>query len=453
MFLKKIKKFIEEYKLIRKGDRVLVGVSSGLDSITLLETLFLLKKDLEIEIFVSHYDHKIRKDSYKDALFVYKFCQVRGLPFFYTSSTVPRYAKREGLSLEMAGRELRYNLWYHLSKKYDFHRIVLAHHLDDLVEEVFLKLIKGTGKRGLAGIPVKREEFIVRPFLFVSKEEIKDFATERGLVWREDPTNQDLRIPRNKIRHILIPFLEKNFNPKIKETLKKTVSLIGEEEELIEELALENYEKIKSLWEEDLLLKIAELKLLPPVLRRRIYFLAFKEAGIPLFRVSSRHLLMLDALILKQAKGPVYLPGNFLAYRGPGYLRLSKKVFTIPYFEIKVEGPGLFALPLGKLHLSLIPSKQRPSQNSRSFQISGDTLTPPFIIRKRKPGDKIYIPGIGHKKLKKFLQEKRIPSYLRDQLLVIEKVGQIIGVWNVYVHPEHLIQKDTQWIWFFQIQS
>ncbi|BAU22831.1 tRNA(Ile)-lysidine synthetase [Caldimicrobium thiodismutans] len=452
MFLKKIRKFIEEYKLLRKGDRVLVGVSSGLDSLTLLETLFLLKKDLEIEIFVSHYDHKIRKGSHRDALFVYKYCKERGLPLFYTSSPVPSYAKREGLSLEMAGRELRYNLWYHLSKKYDFHRIALAHHLDDLVEEVFLKLIKGTGKRGLAGIPVKREEFIVRPFLFVSKEEIKNFAIERGLNWREDPTNQDLRIPRNKIRHILIPFLEKNFNPKIKETLKKTVSIIGEEEELIEELALENYDKIKSFWEEDLLLKIGELKLLPPVLRRRIYFLAFKEAGIPLFRITSRHLLMLDALILKQAKGPVYLPGNFLAYRGPGYLRLTKKVFTVPYFEIKVESPGHFDLPVGKLTLSLIPSKERPSQNSRNFQISADNLNPPFIIRKRKPGDKIYIPGIGHKKLKKFLQEKRIPSYLRDQLLIIERNGQIIGVWNVYVHPEYIIQKNTQQVWLFQIQ-
>jgi tRNA(Ile)-lysidine synthase len=453
LFLQRIKRFIEEHRLIRKGDRVLVGVSSGLDSITLLETLFLLRKELEIEIFVSHYDHKIRKDSYKDALFVYRFCKERRLPFFYTASAVPGYAKREGLSLEMAGRELRYNLWYYLSKKYDFHRIALAHHLDDLVEEVFLKLIKGTGKRGLAGIPVKREELIVRPFLFVTKDEIKEFARERGLLWREDPTNQDLRIPRNRIRHLLIPFLEKNFNPRLKETLKKTVTLIGEEEELIEGLALENYEKIRSLWEEDLLLKIADLKTLPPVIRRRIYFLAFKEAGIPLFRVTARHLSMLDAIVLKQARGPVYLPGGFLAYRGPGYLRLSKKVFTTPYFERKIEGPGLFELPIGKIQLSLIPSNLRPLQDPKNFQLSGDTLHPPFILRKRKPGDRIYLPGIGHKKLKKFLQEKRVPSYLRDQLLVIERDGQIIGVWNIYIHPEYLVQKDTQRIWLFQIQS
>ncbi len=451
MFLKKIKKIIEDWKLFRKGDRLLVAVSAGLDSITLLETLYLLKKDLEIEIFVSHYDHKIRKDSIEDALFVYRFCKERKLPFFYTASPVPLYAKREKISLEMAGRELRYRLWYDLARNFDFHRIVLAHHLDDLIEEIFLKLLKGTGKRGLAGIPITREGLIVRPFLFVSKEEIRNFALSRNLTWREDPTNRDLRIPRNKIRHILIPYLEKNFNPKIRETLKKTVLLIGEEEELIENLALTNYEKIKKFWEDDLILSISALKEIPPVIRRRIYFLAFKEVGIPLFRVTSRHLFMLENLITRQAKGPIHFPGNFLAYRGPGYLRFSKKVFTLPFFEVKIEKPGLYKLPLGELEITYIENSKKLPQDTNIFHLSGDKLSLPFVLRKRKPGDKIYIPGVGHKKLKKFLLEKKVPSYLRDHLLVIEKDTIIIGVWNVYTHPDYFVQRDTKWVWQFKL--
>lgn len=451
MFLKKIKKVIEEWKLFRRGDRVLVGVSAGLDSITLLETLYVLKKDLEIEIFVSHYDHKLRKDSTKDALFVYQFCKERKLPLFYTASPVGLYAKREKMSLEMAGRELRYRLWYDLAKKFDFHRIALAHHLDDLIEEIFLKLIKGTGKRGLAGIPIKREDLIVRPFLFVSKEEIKDFALRRRLSWKEDPTNKDLRIPRNKIRHLLIPFLEENFNPKIRQTLKKTVLLIGEEEELIENLARTNYEKIKKFWEEDLILPVTALKEIPPVIRRRMYFLAFKEIGISLLRITSKHLFALENLITGQAKGPLYFPGNFLAYRGPGYLRFTKKVFTLPYFEIKVEKPGLYTSPLGKIEISLIENSQREPQEVNIYHLSGDKLTLPFILRKRKPGDRIYIPGIGHKKLKKFLQERRIPSYLRDHLIIIEKDTLIIGVWNVYTYPDYAIHEETKWIWQFKL--
>ncbi|MCS7199132.1 MAG: tRNA lysidine(34) synthetase TilS [Caldimicrobium sp.] len=451
MFLKKIKRTILEHGLFQKGDRILVGVSSGLDSITLLETLYLLRKEWDFKIFVSHYDHKIRKDSYKDALFVYQFCKERNLPFFYSASPVTLYAKREGLSLEMAGRELRYALWYHLSKKYDIHRIALAHHLDDLIEEVLLKLIRGTGKRGLAGIPIKREDLIVRPFLFVSKEEIRNFAKLRNLTWREDPTNRDLRIPRNKIRHLLIPFLEKNFTPKIKETLRKTVILIGEEEEFIERQALENYQNLKSYWEEDLLLRVSELKRLSSVIRRRIYFLAFKEAGIPLFRVTSRHILAMESLVIKQTKGPVYLPGKFLAYRGPGYVRITKKVFTIPYFERKILEEGIYSIPQGKLKVVIINKEKRPPQNPNNFQLSAQKTPFPFVIRKRKPGDRIYIPGVGHKKLKKYLQEKKIPLYLRDNLLVIEKDNQIIGIWNTYVHPQFLIKEDTEAILLLEL--
>ncbi len=453
MFLKKIKKVIEEYNLFRKGDRVLVAVSAGLDSITLLETLYLLQREFEIKLFVSHYDHKIRKNSHLDALFVYQICKEKKIPFFYTAAPVSLYAKREGLSLEMAGRELRYNLWYNLAKKYDFHKIALAHHLDDLIEEVFLKLIKGTGKRGLAGIPIIREDLIVRPLLFVSKEEIKDFALERGLSWREDPTNQDLRFLRNKVRQLLIPFLEKHFNPKIRETLKRTVLIISEEEELIEKLAIQSYQNIKKFWEDDLILQISELKKLPSVIRRRVYFLAFKEAGIPLFRITSRHLFSLDNLVMKQAKGPVYLPGKFLAYRGPGYLRFTQKVFTIPYYEILISQEGFYELPIGKIKITLINKEETPMKDSKNFQISGDHLKLPFLIRKRRPGDRIYFPGVGHKKLKKLLQEKRIPSYLRDQLPVIEKDGTIIGVWNVYTHPNYLVREETEKVWLFQLMD
>ncbi len=451
MLLKKVKKIIEEFKLFRKGDKVLVAVSAGLDSITLLEILYLLQRELEIKLFVSHYDHKIRKNSYLDALFVYKICKEKKLPFFYTAAPVPLYAKKEGLSLEMAGRELRYRLWYNLSRKHDFHKIALAHHLDDLIEEVFLRLIKGSGKRGLAGIPIIREDLIVRPLLFVSKEEIRGFAINRNLTWREDPTNKDLRFLRNKVRHLLIPFLEQNFNPKIKETLKRTVLLISEEEELIEKMAVENYQNLKGFWEDDLILNISELKKLPSVIRRRIYFLAFKEAGIPLFRITSKHLFSLDNLITKQVKGPVYLPGKFLAYRGPGYLRLTKKVFTVPYYEYTVNHEGFYKLPIGTLKISLINRKEAPPQDPKNFQISGDILPLPFIIRKRKPGDRILFPGVGHKKLKKLLQEKKIPSYLRDQLPVIEKDGVIIGVWNTYIHPNYLIKEDTEKVWLFQL--
>jgi len=453
MFIQTIKRFIEKFQLFQKDDRVLLGVSGGIDSVVLLETLYLLKKEYNLSLFVSHYDHKIRRDSYKDALFVYQLCKERKIPFFYTASSVPAYAKREGLSLEMAGRELRYNLWYYLAKKYDFQKIALAHHLDDLAEEIFMKLIKGTGKRGLAGIPVKREDLIVRPLLFVTKEEIKKFALERGLTWREDETNKDLRFLRNKIRHILIPFLENNFNKKIKENIRKTAFLIAEEEELIEELAKSKFEEIKFYLEGEVALKLHELKQIHPVLRRRIYFLAFKEAKIPLFRITYPHLENLENLITKKTKGPIYLPGNFLAYRGPGYIIFTKKLFSFPYFEITISKEGEYLLPNHRiLKVFRVPFTKDFIKPENSMSFPAERLTFPFIVRRKKPGDKIYIPSLGHKKLKKFFLEKKIPHYLREDILLIEREKEIVGVWNLYIHPEYEITDKTKELIILQIK-
>ncbi len=444
MFISLVKKYIEKFGLFRKGERVLLGISGGLDSVALLEVLYLLRKDYELTLFVSHYDHKIRKDSVEDALFVYKLCKERGIPFFYSSAPVPAYAKREKLSLEMAGRELRYNLWFRLAKKHDFQKIVLAHHLDDLAEEIFMKLIRGTGKRGLAGIPIKREDLIVRPFLFLTKEEIRKFALERGLKWREDYTNQDLRFLRNKIRHILIPFLEKNFNKNIKKSIKKTALIIAEEEELIEELAKEKFEKIKIQIDRNWGLKVHELKQISPALRRRLYFVIFQKVGIPVFRITYNHLENLENLVVKRKKGPVYLPGGFLAYRGPGYIIFTKKLFKIPYFEIVIEKEGEYSLPTREKLRIFKSSYKEVKSLPEAMTFSAEKLKFPFIVRKRRPGDRIFFPGLGHKKLKKFLWEKDIPSYLREGMLIVEHQNKIVGVWNLYIHPEYKLNEESK---------
>lgn len=436
MFLNTIKHCIEKFKLLQPGDRVLLGISGGLDSVALLETFYLLKKEYNLKIFVSHYDHKIRKNSHLDALFVYRLCKERGIPFFYTACCVPAYAKREKLSLEMAGRELRYNLWYYLAKKYDFHKIALAHHLDDLAEEIFLRIIRGTGKRGLAGIPIKREDLIIRPFLFVTKEEIRKFAEERKLTWIEDPTNKNLRFLRNKVRHLLIPYLEQNFNKNIKNNLKKIALIIAEEEELIEELARKYYEESKFYLEKNVSLKLHVLKQIHPVLRKRIYFLVFQEVGVPLFRVSYIHLENLENLITKHIKGPVNLPGDYIAYRGPGYITFSKKIFTTPYFEIEISKEGEYVLPTKKI-LKVYKTREPEEVDKTGMIFSAKRLTFPFKVRKRKPGDKIYWPPVGHKKLKKFFQEKKVPFSARDPILIIEHKDTIVGVWGLYVHPDY----------------
>jgi tRNA(Ile)-lysidine synthase len=458
LLLRRIKRFIEENKLFQPGDRVLVAVSAGLDSVALLDILLELRDHFNLKLFVSHYDHRIRKNSLEDAIFVYRLCKEKRLPLFITSAPVPMYAKREGLSLEMAGRELRYRAWYELAKSYDFQKIALAHHLDDLTEEIFMKIIRGTGRRGLAGIPLKREDLIVRPLLFLTKEEIKKYAQEKGLTWRDDPTNEDLRFLRNKVRHVLIPFLAKEFNPKIKEAVRKTAVIIAEEEELIEGLAREAFYRVKTTIDGDLALKLTELKKLPPVIRRRLYFLAFHEMGLPLFRITSRHIFQIETLLTGKAIGPVCLPGNYCVYRGPGYIRISQRLSTVEPFELAISSPGIYDLPfknLGKVLVEKISRESLPDSAflQRAILLDANKVAFPIILRNRRPGDRIHIPGLGHKKLKKFLWEKKVPVYKRDSLLIVEKDGEILAVYGLYIHPMFRPTETTEDVLLIRLEN
>ncbi len=426
--LRKVKKTIERYGLFVPGDRILVAVSGGVDSMVLLEVLCLLRQEYDLKLWVAHYDHRLRKNSLRDALFVYRKARERGLPFVYGVSAVREYARREGLSLEMAGRELRYRFFERLYQSLDLQKIALAHQADDLAEEVLLKFLRGAGRRGLAGIPVKREAHIVRPLLLVSREEILAFARARGLDWIEDETNRDIRFLRNRVRHLLLPFLEKHFHPQVKENLKRTALILAEEEELIEDLARKAYQRARTK-DEIVGLAVPILRELPVALRRRVFWVALREAGVPLLRLRQSHLEALNQILTGKARGPVPLPGGFQAVRAPGLIKITPRIRQeVGPFALKIEAPGEYKLP-GPWILKVEISKQCPGEGLRLKKVF------PLIIRNRRPGDRIYWPAVGHKKLKKFLWEKGLEPSERDLLPLVEFQGHIVAIPNYYVHP------------------
>ncbi|WP_297057189.1 tRNA lysidine(34) synthetase TilS [Thermosulfurimonas sp.] len=424
--LRKVRQTIERYALFRPGDRVLVAVSGGVDSMVLLEVLHLLQREYGLSLWVAHYDHRLRKSSLEEALWVRQEARRRGLPFIYGVGLVREYARREKISLEMAGRELRYRFFESLRRRLDLQKVALAHHADDLAEEVLLKFIRGAGRRGLAGIPVKREEVVVRPLLLVTRAEIEAFARQRGLRWVEDESNQDPRFWRNRVRHLLLPFLERHFHPRVRENLKRTALILAEEEELIGDLARRAYDRALLETGE---LSVPVLRELPEALRRRIYWIALKEAGVPLLRIRQGHLQALEQLFRGRARGPVPLPGGFMALRAPGRIRiLSGPQPAISPFVLKVQGPGRYPLPGGwYLRVESSPTCPEGLRLKKDF---------PFIVRSRRPGDRVLIPGLGHKKIKKLLREKGLTVWERDLWPLVEKDGKIIAIPEYYVHPD-----------------
>lgn len=416
-----------------------MAVSGGVDSMVLLEVLYLLRKEYDLRLWVAHYDHRWRKDSLKDALFVYHQAQEKGLPFIYGVAPVKEYARREKISLEMAGRELRYRFFERLYNLLDLQKVALAHHADDLAEEVLLKFIRGAGRRGLAGIPIKREAHLIRPLLLVTKEEIEVFAREWGLSWVEDESNQDVRFLRNRVRHLLIPFLERHFHRKVRENLKRTALILAEEEELIEDLARKAYEKAL-VRKPQIALRVPVLKDIPPALRRRVFWLALREAGVSLFRMRQSHLEALNNLISGKARGPVPLPGNFQAIRGPGFIRFVPKPALFSPFILKIPGPGRYSLPIGGEVILEIKSRCSP----RDIKLKLEKVSFPIIIRNRQPGDRIFWPAVGHKKLKKFFWEKGLTAEERDRIPIIEIDGRIVAIPGYYIHPEYKASSEEE---------
>jgi len=440
--LRNVKKSIERYGLLQPGDRVLVAVSGGVDSVVLLEVLDLLREEYRLSLWVAHYDHRLRKTSLRDSLFVYQLARKRGLPYLYGVSLVKEYARREGLSLEMAGRELRYRFFERLRQDLDLDRIALAHQADDLAEEVLLRFLRGAGRRGLAGIPVKREAHIIRPLLFVSRQEILDFARQRGLSWMEDETNRDPRFVRNRVRHLLIPFLEKHFHPRVRKNLQRTALILAEEEELIDEMARKALARVQILQDREVVLKVPLLREYPEALRRRIYWLALSRAGVSLIRVRQVHLQALENLLSGRARGPVPLPGGFRALRGPGVLRITPLFPSpSPEFSLKIYGEGEYLLPSGKL---IIRREKAPSQPGLALE----KISFPLLVRSRRPGDRLYLPGVGHKKLKKFFLEKKIPPEKRHKIPLVVLNQEIIAIPGYYIHPDYQAQKEALYLLF-----
>ena len=220
MILEKVKNTVQEYQLLNKNDRVLVGVSGGPDSVTLLYLLNSLKNEFKLKFHVAHFDHMLRKDSSKDAVFVKKLSAELNIPFTTAKVRVRKLARKG--SLEEIARNARLNFFFQAAKKVKADKIALGHNLDDQAETVLMRILRGTGLYGLAGILPKRKIngfTIIRPLIAVSRKEIEGYLYKNKIKTRLDATNLKNIYFRNKIRNHLLPLLEKKYNRNIKVVL------------------------------------------------------------------------------------------------------------------------------------------------------------------------------------------------------------------------------------------
>lgn len=251
-------------KLIPKGSKLLIAFSGGVDSVALALSLTELKDFLGIErLALAHINHGLRgEESYRDEAFCIEFAKRKGIEIFIKRLNMDP----KGGNIEAKARELRYQALEEIGFKEGFDLIATAHHLRDLVETILLWLIRGAGREGLLGFEEK-EGNIVRPLYLAKRQEIEEYVKLKGESWVEDSTNYNLEIPRNLIRHRIIPKMKK-INPNLEESLLRLREILREEEELLKELTRESIEKV---YKEGQLDRKAFLKLPKAIQRRVIY--------------------------------------------------------------------------------------------------------------------------------------------------------------------------------------
>ena len=243
----KVLETIKKYKIIEEGDKIVVAVSGGPDSISMLDILLKLKKRKKIncELIVAHINHMIREEATEDEQFVENFCKKNNIKCYIKRIDVPKYANNNKIGHEEAGRVVRYQFFDEIMKKESANKIAIAHNKNDKVETMIMNMLRGSGISGLRGIEITRDNKYIRPIIEIEREEIESYCEENNLKPRIDKTNFLNDCTRNKIRNIAIPYIKKEFNPNFIETMNRLSDVIVEEDNFMKKITEENYNKIK----------------------------------------------------------------------------------------------------------------------------------------------------------------------------------------------------------------
>lgn len=267
----KVIKTIEKYNLIQNGDKIVIGVSGGPDSICLLHILNSLKEKYNLQLFVAHINHMIRENAKIDEEYVVQFCKKIDVPVFVAHIDVVDMAKQEKMSTEEAGRNVRYSFFDEVLKKTASNKIAIAHNSNDKAETVIMNILRGSGISGLKGIEPKRDNKYIRPLIETSREEIENYCKENNLETRHDESNDENVYNRNKIRNIVIPYIKKEFNNNIINTINRLSAVATEESEYINKIVEKEYNNICICEEKDVIeLNLKKFNTLDMVIKRRL---------------------------------------------------------------------------------------------------------------------------------------------------------------------------------------
>ena len=443
--------------MIEPGDVVICAVSGGPDSMCLLDTLFMLSRELAISLHVAHLNHHMRgEEADKDAAMVVEFCRARGIPATVGHEEVFRLAEELKTGVEEAGRIARYRFFFSLRDEIGADKIALGHNMNDQAETVIMRLLRGSGTRGLSGIPPVNNG-IIRPLIEVPRALTEQYCRERNLPVIKDVYNFDLTYRRNLVRHKILPELSRLFNPSLVETLSGVAEALRWDAEFLEKEAREAF--LRDSFREGRITVVDEkaIALLPPAISSRVLEQAWRECAGDGGSLSVDHIKD-----IMSENGTISLPGGIRATRERGFIAFYPPAPDIE--DIQVCVPGCTDVP--QLGLKVVTSVVRRDSLPGNLRVCRDVKkgeNAPFYILERKafvdynkcgrsihlrtwrPGDRFMPLGMGgrQKKLQDFFVSLKVPRLFRDFVPVFTSGDEVVWVGGYRISERFKVDEGT----------
>lgn len=449
---KRVLEYIFENKLLEKDDKVVVGVSGGPDSICLLDVLYKLASELQIKLVVAHINHMLRgEEANKDEEYVSYFCRERDIKFFAKRIDINKLAKDKKMSTETAGREGRYEFFNEVMKKTNSNKIATAHNANDQVETIFMRIMRGTGLKGLTGIPVKRDGIYIRPILFLQREEIEGYCDENELKPRIDESNMERDYSRNKIRLDIIPYMKENFNSDIIATINRMADTLNEDNEFIEEIVKENFFKYCMVKDGKVIIKNQVINCKEVIINRIIRKAVSMVSGSG-YNIELKHVSNIRNLLSLGTNKRVDLPNGLYAENIYGDVCINKIVSVneekLQDLKIKKEDiENEFKFGKYSIQFDVISNEKNIKFTNNNFikYFNYDKINGNIIIRVRKDGDKMTPLGMtGRKKIKDIFIDSKISVKERNSVPIIQFDNEIAWVVGLKVSNEYRVTNETK---------
>ncbi|MFO7982793.1 MAG: tRNA lysidine(34) synthetase TilS [Desulfuromonadales bacterium] len=436
-------KTISDQNLIQPGDRVLVAVSGGRDSVVLLHLLLDSAAALSVHLCVAHLDHGMRAEGRGDASFVRRLCEKWGVPCFEGRVDVRALAQTRRKGLEETAREERRRFLRQVARAESCQVIALGHHRGDQVETFLQRLLRGTGSSGLAAMRPRSDVF-VRPLLHFSPERIEAYSRRHQLEHVEDASNLDMRFTRNRIRHRVLPVL-RELQPALDSSVARLCDQLSAEADFWRECEERALEDLSSRDGDYLRLDCSGLLSLHRALRPRVIRRALCRLRGDVHGIDAAHIAHIERLLENgPPQGEVDLSRAW-AGRRYDYLLLGEHPPPEPQdYSVTIEGTGTWQLPCGGLVIVSRQEKALRTDDPRMAEFSSALLFP-LQIRNFRPGDRIALPRVaGFKKIKNLFIDAKIEKELRQALPLLARDSEVLWAAGLRRSCRFMPDSDTE---------